>query len=75
MAIARKVAGSFRTQPSAEPLTRRENEVLTRLWQGQSYKSIADELYVSRETVKFHIKNIHRKLNVSNRVQAILKKP
>ena len=75
MAIARKVADSFRTQPTAEPLTRRENEVLTRLWQGQSYKAIAEELFVSRETVKFHIKNIYRKLNVSNRVEAILKKP
>lgn len=75
MEIARKVADSFRSQPAVEPLTRRENEVLTRLWQGQSYKTIAEELFVSRETVKFHIKNIYRKLNVSNRVQAILKKP
>jgi DNA-binding NarL/FixJ family response regulator len=73
MTIARKVAESFRKKPGREPLTHREEDVLSRLHQGHSYQAIADELFISRDTVKYHIKNIYRKLNVNNKVDAVLK--
>jgi ATP/maltotriose-dependent transcriptional regulator MalT len=51
-------------------LTRRELEVLTLVIEGKSSKVVADELYVSKRTVDFHLANIYEKLQVSNRVQA-----
>jgi DNA-binding NarL/FixJ family response regulator len=61
--IARKVILHFRRIPPAEPLTPREHEVLTLLDQGNSYKAVADKLFITKNTVKFHIKNIYRKLH------------
>lgn len=60
--IARKVIGRFQKSPPPEPLTARENEVLTLLDQGNSYKAIADKLFIAKNTVKFHIRNIYRKM-------------
>lgn len=74
MSIARKVANSFRTHATSEPLTRREQDVLGLLRQGNSYQAIADDLFISKDTVKYHIKNIYKKLNVANKVNAILKR-
>lgn len=54
-------------------LTPREMEVLKALSQGNSYQEIADILFISHETVKKHLKNIYRKLNVKNKIQAINK--
>jgi DNA-binding CsgD family transcriptional regulator len=54
----------------ADLLTRRELEVLRLMARGESNKSIATELVVSEGTVKFHVKNILRKLRASNRVEA-----
>jgi DNA-binding NarL/FixJ family response regulator len=71
MGIARRVTESFRVQAPLEPLTRREQEVLAKLHQGHSYQAIANELFISRETVKFHIKNIYRKLHIANKYQAM----
>ncbi len=51
-------------------LTKREIEVLTLVIEGRSEKDIADALYVSKRTVRFHLKNIYTKLQVSNRIQA-----
>lgn len=51
-------------------LTRRELEVLSLVIEGKSSKIVADELYVSKRTVDFHLANIYEKLQVSNRVQA-----
>jgi len=51
-------------------LTRRELEVLSLVIEGKSSKAVADELYVSKRTVDFHLANIYEKLQVSNRVQA-----
>ena len=70
--IARKVIRSF--QKSTEsPLTSRETEVLQHLARGKSYTMIADELYINKETVRTHIKNIYQKLNVNSKAGAIEK--
>ena len=69
--IARRIAGSFHTQPSS--LSDRETEVLRRLVKGDNYKVIADALFVSANTVKAHIKNIYKKLHVHTRAEAVSK--
>jgi len=74
MDIARLVVHSF--QPEKIPdtgLTAREKEVLTKLCEGSSYQMIADALFVDVNTVKFHIRNIYRKLEVSSKGEAISK--
>lgn len=52
-------------------LTVREKEVLNYIMEGKANKQIADSLFISCETVKSHIKHIFRKMNVTNRVQAV----
>jgi DNA-binding NarL/FixJ family response regulator len=70
--IARMVVNSFqRSQES--PLSKRETEVLEKLSKGKSYSIIADELYIHKETVKSHIKNIYFKLQVNSKADAIEK--
>lgn len=51
-------------------LTKREAEVLQRVIEGKSSKDVADELFVSKRTVDFHLANIYSKLAVTNRLQA-----
>ena len=61
--------------PSAEPwseLTRRQRDVLALISQGKSNKLIADALTMSESTVKAHVKQIIKRLNVANRTQAAL---
>ena len=53
------------------PLTERECEMLVLLANGISNKGIANRLFVSENTVKFHLKNIYAKLSVTSRVQAV----
>jgi len=48
-------------------LTKKEKEVLPLISQNKSNKEIADELYISTSTVKTHINNIFKKLNISSR--------
>jgi DNA-binding NarL/FixJ family response regulator len=76
--IARKVVtefASFQTKPNAacEELSRRENEILEFLSKGFRYKEIADQLFLSTETVRTHIRNIYEKLQVNSRVEALKK--
>jgi DNA-binding NarL/FixJ family response regulator len=54
-------------------LTEREKEILQCIADGKSNKEISDTLFVSVETVKSHIKNLYKKLNVKNRVEAAMK--
>jgi LuxR family maltose regulon positive regulatory protein len=54
-----------------EPLTNREQSVLQLLPTMMSNGEIADELFVSVNTVKVHLKSLYRKLGVSNRRQAV----
>jgi DNA-binding NarL/FixJ family response regulator len=75
--IALKVMNLLRNpQPSGREdggfdLTKREIEVLEQLKNGLTYDSIADNLFISYGTVRKHIENIYRKLEVDNKVSAI----
>ena len=51
-------------------LTARELEVLALLSTGASAQAIADQLAITRPTVKRHLHNLYRKLGATNRVQA-----
>ena len=55
---------------TASPLTTREREILALVSQGTGNKQIAKQLWVTEQTVKFHLSNIYRKLRVSNRTEA-----
>lgn len=50
-------------------LTERELEVLGLLWEGATNKEIADELFISVNTCKYHISKIYVKLNINSRAQ------
>ena len=63
------VAGSRLTDYN---LTQREHEILALLSEGRSNRSIAQNLYLSEETVKAHMTAIFRKLGVANRTQAAM---
>ena len=68
--IARMVVNSFKTRHSVG-LSDREREVLSQLCMGKSYKMIADTLFISSDTVRSHIKNIYKKLEVSSNAEAV----
>jgi len=69
-------SGSWQgSSPASEPwseLTRRQRDVLGLISQGKSNKLIADALTMSESTVKAHVKQIIKRLNVANRTQAAL---
>jgi DNA-binding NarL/FixJ family response regulator len=75
--IARKVVQYFNQRGSAdkeiEKLSKREREVLERLAEGVPYKEIADNLTLSIDTVRMHIKGIYSKLHVHSRGEAVAK--
>ena len=54
-------------------LTDREKEVLAALAKGYAYKEIADQLNISFETVRTHLRAIYEKLHVHSRTEAVLK--
>ena len=59
--------------PGREPLgrlTSREREILQLVSEGHTNAELAHMLWVTEQTVKFHLSNIYRKLNVSNRTEA-----
>jgi len=56
-----------------EALTSREIEIMQLVAQGFSNREIAVRLHLSLSTIKVHIYNIFRKLNVNNRTQAVAK--
>jgi LuxR family maltose regulon positive regulatory protein len=53
-----------------DPLTQRERDVLRFLPSRLTIREIADELFVSVNTLKFHLKVIYRKLGVNSRAEA-----
>ncbi len=71
--IAKMVVSSFQKQPSKIELSKREKEVLTLLADGNSYDSIAEQLFISKNTIKFHLKNIYIKLQVNSNIEAVQK--
>ena len=56
---------------TASPLSDREQEVMRLLAQGHRDRDIAEQLYISERTVKFHAKNMLEKLGVRTRIQAV----
>ncbi len=80
-AIRQAVDGDFLTAPSkllhrtknpaeAAGLSEREAMILEELARGRSNREIARTLFLSEQTVKFHLRNIYRKLGVANRTEA-----
>jgi DNA-binding NarL/FixJ family response regulator len=51
-------------------LTKREREILALVAEGHSNRELARMLWVTEQTVKFHLSNIYRKLDVANRTEA-----
>jgi two-component system, NarL family, response regulator DevR len=73
------LAGARAAPPAVSPveshaneagLTRREREILQLVAEGHSNAQLARMLWVTEQTVKFHLSNIYRKLDVSNRTEA-----
>jgi DNA-binding NarL/FixJ family response regulator len=52
-------------------LTAREKEILNALSQGNNYQAIAESLFISVSTVRFHIRNIYQKLHVQTQPEAV----
>jgi DNA-binding NarL/FixJ family response regulator len=70
--IASMVVRSFQRNLNS-PLSDRETDVLMLLAKGKTYHSIGDDLFISVETVKTHIRNIYQKLHVTNKTEALKK--
>jgi len=68
--IARMVVQSFE-RAQDNPLSEREKDVLKGISEGKSYSKIALDLFISKETVRSHIKNIYQKLAVNSKAEAI----
>ena len=66
------MAGTTTGQDVLDALTEREAEVLTELAQGLSNAEIAEKLFVSETTIKTHVGRVLTKLNVRDRVQAVV---
>jgi len=62
--------GVGRLPENGTALTRREAQVLTLVAQGRQNAEVARALWVTEQTVKFHLSNVFRKLGVSNRTEA-----
>jgi len=73
--IARRVVESFRARArnrgETVHLTTREEEVLVLLTKGYSNKEIADQISVSVDTVRTHLKHIYEKMHVRSRAEAV----
>jgi LuxR family transcriptional regulator, maltose regulon positive regulatory protein len=70
--IERRLRGHTSSVPPGQPLTEREKTVLRLLGGTLSLREIGQELYLSQNTIKTHIRSIYRKLGVSTRDDAIV---
>ena len=68
--IARRVIASFHPA-SQSPLSDRETEILSLMVDGKEYAEIGEQLFISGHTVRAHIKNIYRKLEVNSKAEAV----
>lgn len=69
--IASKVLDYFKPSHLENPLTEKENQVLSNLAEGLSYKMVADKLGISYSTVNSHTKHIYEKLHISSLGEAL----
>jgi DNA-binding NarL/FixJ family response regulator len=70
--VAKAIVSSFHKNTSS-PLTPREVQVLELLYKGKTHSMIAHELFIDKETVRTHIKNIYSKMEVHSKAEAIEK--
>ena len=70
LSIASMVVKSFKLS-SDSPLSERETQVLQAIAQGKTYTKIATELFINKETVRSHIRNIYQKLAVNCKADAL----
>jgi DNA-binding NarL/FixJ family response regulator len=68
--VPAQVSESWESSADAPDLTKREMEILRLVAEGHSNSQLARMLWVTEQTVKFHLSNIYRKLNVANRTEA-----
>ena len=72
--IARKVIDRIQKHPKPDVLlSDRELEILRSLCDGNSYTAVGRQLFISGNTVRAHIKNIYRKLQVHSRAEVVKK--
>jgi len=75
--VARRVVVTLRGlipgRPRESVLSARQREILQLLAQGHSYKSCAESLNVSLDTIRFHVRNIYDRLHVNSRAEAVWK--
>ncbi len=69
-AVKQRLLDNHSANDPLQLLTDREMDVLKLIATGLSNKQIANQLFISEETVKVHIRNLLRKLNVHSRVAA-----
>ena len=63
----------FPTEDMEHQLSNREKEILSLMTQGMDYKTIADKIFISYDTVRTHVKHIYKKLHVNSRAEALQK--
>lgn len=72
--IARNIANSYIPKKKTEQvLSDRQMDVVNGIIAGNSYKMIADDLFVSIDTIRSHIKNIYRALEINSKAELIKK--
>lgn len=73
--IARKVINVFHSKPEREEnkLSEQEITILNELATGSSYAAIAEKIFLSVDGVRYHIRNIYKKLQVHSRSEAVAK--
>lgn len=76
--IARRVISFFHDNVRIKDendvnLSERERQILSNLAKGNSYKMIADSIFISIDTVRYHIRNIYKKLHVHSQSEAVAK--
>lgn len=67
----RKISQQGKAEQAEEKLSAREQEILGRIASGETYKEIAQALYISENTVKYYMRKILDKLHLQNRAQVI----
>lgn len=71
-AIARKIA-DFYAPKKSNNLTKRQIDIVNGIVNGKSYKMIANDLFISLDTVRSHIKNIYNTLEINSKAELIRK--
>ena len=70
--IVKELNNKYKGNDGVDELTRREFEVLSLIAEGQNNKEIANTLFISEKTVKNHVSNIFKKIDVNDRTQAAI---